>query len=116
MFVRTKDWIYDTDNLHYRFIENNKVYEVGWDVEKPTFVADIIKQSKNIEELCDGFYIDEGDEVCFSEAYMDTNFNKIKAFYLSTFDFTSTLYGFIKTKNGLVYIAKLNKKGKLELI
>lgn len=115
MYIRTKDGrIIDTTKIvtgskYMDFATNDESFRV-------IFKTEPLAKSENLEELCDGFYIDEGDEVCFSEAYMDTNFNKIKAFYLSTFDFTSTLYGFIKTKNGLMYIAKLNKKGKLELI
>ena len=117
MYVRTKDWIYDTDNLHYRFIENNKVYEVGWDVEKPTFVADIIKQSENLEELCDGFY-NEIEDYEFSPAKIFSTFDKAKAqcdLYKSVGK-NVRLVGFIKTDNCLKFVAKMNDEGDLELL
>jgi len=117
MYVRTKDWIYDTDNLHYRFIENNKVYEVGWDVEKPTFVADIIKQSENLEELCDGFY-NEIEDYEFSSAKIFSTFDKAKAqcdLYKSVGK-NVRLVGFIKTDNCLKFVAKMNDEGDLELL
>lgn len=120
MYIRTKDWIYDTDNLHYRFIENNKVYEVGWDVEKPTFVADIIKQSENLEELCDEFVLieprDDGgkkyshrDKESFIRDYIGYEHIDIVLSYY-------TIYGAIWTSKGLIYVAKMDNDGKLVLI
>lgn len=121
MFVRTKDWIYDTENLHYRWIENNKVYKVGWDVEKPTFEADIIKQSENLAELCDEF-------VCYGNntySLLDriTTIDKYAVFKDKSAGRVSDLikvgckfYGAIWTDKGLIYVAKMNDKGELELI
>lgn len=134
MYIRTKDGaIYDLKNKEISSIEQKDCWVniFYYDREKGQYLewddnggrsmdtiykTEILNQSETLEELCDGFYIDEGDKFGFTEAFLDTKFNKIKAFYLSTFDFTSTLYGFIKTNNGLVYVAKLNKKGKLELL
>lgn len=113
MYVRTKDWIYDTDNLHYRFIENNKVYEVGWDVEKPTFVADIIKQSENLEELCDEFVIDDKRN---NERYLMDYDDVIKVIYCGGIYEEDVVYGAIWTSKGLQFVARMNSKGELELL
>lgn len=77
---------------------------------------DIIKQSENLEELCDGFYIDEGNEFSFYEENAYEDFEEAKKDFLTNFDQTSTLYAFIKTDKGLIYVAKMNESGDLELI
>lgn len=116
MYVRTKDWIYDTENLHYRWIENNKVYKVGWDVEKPTFEANIINSSKDLAELCDefivvGYYpnkplhfdtLDEAQRFVYNNGCQDRDYVEIK--------------GGIWTEEGFTYTAKTNDKGELKLI
>lgn len=114
MYVRTKDWIYDTDNLHYRFIENNKVYEVGWDVEKPTFVADIIKQSENLEELCDEIVgIDNSNNKPYRPFIIyGRSLEELK----ERQSCNESLYGAIWTECGLKYVAKMDNEGKLVLI
>ena len=126
MYIRTKDWIYDTENLHYRWIENNKVYKVGWDVEKPTFEADIISQSENLEELCDEFVLHYGDTMQTSipipwATYerRDDNWQKHKEKLISELkkaERKATVYGAIWTERGLIYVAKIDNEGKLVLI
>ena len=127
MYVRTKDWIYDTENLHYRWIENNKVYKVGWDVEKPTFEADIIKQSENLDELCDEFVFvnkvgnfDKSYVIhynmpnhIFTEPTAKEKIAYIKKYYKDELD---KIRGAIYTDEGLIYRAKFNESGDLELI
>lgn len=115
MFVRTESWIYDTENLQYRWIENNKIYTVGWDVEKPIF-DNIIKQSENLAELCDefiviGYYkdrplpfdtLDEAQRFVYDNGCQDKDYVEIK--------------GGIWTYEGFTYRAKLNDNGELVLI
>ena len=114
MYVKTKDWIYDTDNLHYRFIENNKVYEVGWDVEKPTFVADIIAQSENLEELCDEFvYVRNKPSL---EKPLTSLIRDLSIIDKVRKKSNTTVYGCIWTDKGLIYVAKMDSDGKLVLI
>lgn len=124
MYIRTKDCIYDTENLHYRWIENNKVYKVGWDVEKPTFEADIINQSENLDELCDEFVFNSD----ISNYVIDKKFiEHTKAIILKIYkendetDYVKAMhpkfYGAIWVDGkGLIYVAKMNEKGELELI
>lgn len=110
-YVRTtEDCIYDTENLHYRWIENNKVYKVGWDVEKPTFEADIIKEADTIEELCDCFVaVRKNASGTYSVFFIEL---EEKEKWIDSY----TIYGAIWTEWGLKYVAKMNDKGELELI
>lgn len=75
------------------------------------YLKDIIEQADTIEELCDGFI------------FKDTETNKLH--FLNENDgisllgaalFTETVRGYIETDKGLIYVAKLNKKGELELL
>lgn len=77
---------------------------------------DIVKEADTIEELCDGFYIDEGNEFSFYKEQCYEDFEESKKIFFEDFDQTSTLYGFIKTSKGLIYVAKMNENGVLELI
>lgn len=70
----------------------------------------IIAQVETIEELCDRFVrvIDDGTHIILSikEGIKDTTLIKMKHID----------YGAIWTSKGLIYVAKLNKDGELELI
>ena len=116
MYVRTKDWIYDTENLHYRRIENNKVYKVGWDVEEPTFEADIIKKSENLEELIDGYYMDKGAEFTLADL-LGKDCNDVLRRNIAFLNNKKIIVkAFIKTEWELKFVAKMNDKGELALI
>ena len=69
---------------------------------------DIFKQADTIEELCDRFVVDfeNGEEPVAFKNYLDTlnYFGKAK------------IYGAIWTSKGLIYVAKMNDKGTLELL
>ena len=75
---------------------------------------DIIKEADTIEELCDGVLVEEKD-------------NPNHWFIMETDEFTETpkdemmiknwtYRAFIKTDKGLIYVAKMNEEGELELI
>ena len=121
-YVRTKDYVYDTEKLVYGKIIDNKLYRVGWDVEKPTFEADIIEQSDNLADLCDGFYNDilnDFDCFGFDGLYIYNDFESFKEdwkAYRVHDNWEGDGYGFIKTSKGLIYVAKMNERGDLELI
>ena len=103
-YIRTKDEILkalDTD-----YMCGVKVYhtEKGMITEKL-----VVKTADTIEELCDGFYADDGS----IETYNKNEFNRFQDYILDTgFDG----YGFIKTDKGLIYVAKMDSEGKLVLI
>ena len=107
MYIRTKDGrILDFDKL-------NEVSKLSIDMaEEP------IRQADTIEELCDEFVI----EILDSE---DENVNQIRfpEFQWAKEEFEkftlydTTLYGAIRVfGKGLIYVAKMDSEGKLELI
>ena len=88
-YVRTEDGIYEdagTDALGLRCVRHNG--------EKITLSQDddkIVKEADTIEELCDAFEIlRDGEDV--------------------------VLRGFIRTEKALIFVAKANEKGELELL
>lgn len=108
MYIRTKDEVYDSE-------KSNDKYRLDMVFEK------IIKQSENLEELCDGFYNDIlGDGIFnFDGLYIYNDFeNFIDDWfgYRTYDDWRGNGYGFIKTSKGLIYVAKMNENGELVLI
>lgn len=82
------------------------------------YLKDIIKQADTIEELCDEFvykyknpYYKEAQE---TYELVKMSLENMKA----TMEMTSgaTFYGAIWTDKGLIYVAKMNEKGELELL
>ena len=71
----------------------------------------VIKESDSIEELCD----------CFV-TIMPPTFPHIHEYYSDMIDWVdndwedTTCYGAIWTDKGLIYVAKMNSKGELELL
>ena len=88
---------------------------------------EIIKSTDTIEELCDEFVIihteyDNSKDIfknqnCFlshrGDSYYSFNLGQIK---VGGIEIEGTLYGAIWTDKGLIYVAKMNEKGELELL
>lgn len=74
---------------------------------------EIIKSADTIEELCDEF-------VCVRKRdnkHFYTEDKKIFDYWYLDKDFVyCDFYGTVWTNKGLIYVAKMNKKGELELI
>lgn len=109
-YIRTKDGILKVDGYDDRGV---------CVCRGKTFYRDeYIKQADTIEELCDGFYLDDGqEEFCLDDVF--TNFDKFKSSYIYNNKYHIVKYegyGFIKTSKGLIYVAKMNDEGKLCLI
>ena len=116
MYIRTKDGVYDTSKGLYT--PSIKMYAIGI---KTIYEDDIIKQSDTIEELCDEFVLIEPrgdggekyslrDKKSFIEDYIGYEHIDIVLSYY-------TIYGAIWVKGkGLIYVAKMNENGVLELI
>ena len=69
------------------------------------YLKDILKQANTIEELCDEFvYIDEGS---YPEVSDELDLMQTKS---------TIIFGAIWTDKGLIYVAKMNEKGELELL
>lgn len=142
-FIRIKDGIIVDTTKYKHIVERtfrDKVVAIdlnhwGQDNDKyPTWieVEDIIKQSDSIEELCDEFVLiqkvnnenhytilipneeDKGKELKY--AYVRNAKNN---WYCSVIDYIKAkdiIYGAIWTDKGLIYVAKMNDKGELELL
>ena len=116
IFIRTKDRIDFLRKGVDKYIVKDSDYTCEITIDEETLLKNY-KVADTIEELCDGFYIVDGQELCFEEVF--TNFDKFKSSYeyynkycVGKYDG----YGFIKTSKGLIFVAKMNKKGDLELI
>ena len=120
-YIRTKDRIYALIDLPYRRWEIRGniayLYEKG-----TTWKADIIKQADTIEELCDEFVsvfknltpeLLEPKFVSSKETLITSWRNRLEDEYLFK---DTVVYGAIWTDKGLIYVAKMNEKGELELL
>lgn len=128
-YIRTKDGIYEIDETFKRdnqiaFFDNKEQthgYIIGFFEGK---VA--LNQADTIEELCDEFYAiplyDADIEIAGLSIYIKkgkhyfVHKEEIEKFIPSVKIKTSELYGAIWTDKGLIYVAKMNEKGKLELL
>ena len=89
---------------------------------------DVLKQADTIEELCDEFVDTSELKTTNTGGWLYDEFdsdNKCLVYYaederrtipLNEFDDLSKIYGAIWTGKGLIYVAKMNKKGELELL
>lgn len=122
-YIRTKDGkIFDVNKIcvPYQIIER-------WIDFNSQGRFEIIKQADNIEELCDNFVVIDkkwnqkyvccyiGDENCFLAVEHDgdsSSFSKKELLEEGSYD----VYAAIWTDKGLIYKAKMNEKGELELL
>ena len=105
-YIRTKDGIYETKTIHFppRFGKTNTFYEEN-------------KFADTIEELCDEFVINSEDykghllihNVIELDNCIFDGIRTLKKHY-------AYIYGAIWTDKGLIYVAKMNDKGELELL
>ena len=110
MYIRTKDGVYEVKVNKYHelvYCKNNQI----------VLSCNIINQSDTIEELCD-LFIDEKTKTIFHKhnGYLinwKTNMvYSLKELVKSFHSVKGTIY----TSEGLIYVAKMNDKGVLELI
>ena len=111
-----KEYAYPTrvvkGNQHYIYTElTESTFEKMKDFNK----WNIIAQADTIEELCDEFVLYDNqfktygvfDKKVITFKWLQTHLNIYKGM---------TIYGAIWTPKGLIYVAKMNEKGELELI
>ena len=83
-------------------------------IEKDLIMKNAIKQANTIEELCDEFIFDGGDDTPLLCTYEELkywfNHSKEQQYKIRN------CYGAIWTDKGLIYVAKMNNDGELELI
>ena len=125
MYIRTKDGVYKVS--HYNdWATHKRKGATLIDGDKTSYIknGNIIAQSENLEEVCDGFYIDfvnyKGfDKDKIGEPYTFEEFRDCFMAYRENEGTRYTHcegYGFIKTNKGLIYVAKMDSEGKLVLI
>lgn len=111
-YIRTKDGIYKAAEIKGMIVARGGVaYSCDIaDVHFPIVFKekDIAKQSDTIEELCDEF-------VSVYDKYHD-HWDNLKECLQLCWDGGAEIYGAIWTDKGLIYVAKMNEKGELELL
>ena len=106
MYIRTKIGIYKVESETC----NKQGYYIDRYEEDVILKKQVIKQSENIEELCDRFVVmdKETKEVMNIVSFLE---------YAKLWSYCKyNIYGAIWTEWGLKYVVKLDDKGKLELI
>ena len=121
-FIRTKDGIYEGVGFDNECIIPSKLVKVKTNGrERITHCCDtdIIKQADTIEELCDEFvqmYINIPSinpiVLTYDEDVEETKRQFLDKNHKPKFN----IYGAIWTDKGLIYVAKLNDKGEMELL
>ena len=119
-YIRTKDGIYSYEPTHNIDVDGFVVQHnlTGWN--KPLTKEDIVKITDTIEELCDEFVVDHPlfANNCKNLYHsFEKAKNGIKKRSGDAHDlFNFSIYGAIWTDKGLIYVAKMNDKGELELL
>ena len=116
-YIRTKDGIIDTSIWEYDKYNkcwfNDRYKIVGGEYHRLIYKEDIITQADTIEELCDTFVVWEGKKLITFITYTNVQMPRFKEMSKKHI---FTIYGAIWTDKGLVYVAKMNEKGELELL
>lgn len=98
-YIRTKDKVYE--DLSVVRLGSNAVIVRSGDIEI------IVREADTIEELCDCFVeVRLGDPMIVTWDYVLHDDDR------RNYD----VYGAISTANGIIYVAKMNEKGELELL
>ena len=124
MYIRTKDGVYDTNKHHYE-IEIDVLYEIVWDDPYTEYGVNgkysrgkVIAQSENLEELCDQIvyngYLYQ-NKITWDGRLIEDSFEELDD-PITDEMIKEGIYGAIWTDKGLIYVAKMNESGELELI
>jgi hypothetical protein len=111
-YIRTKDTIFEvveeTDAV-YRVKAKGNPHNI---YSKSKCQTEVIKFADTVEELCDEFI---GISNLTNTGYVITARLAIKKLN-ERITFSGGIYGAIWTDKGLIYVAKMNDKGELELL
>ena len=108
-YIRTKDnRIIDTTKY---YIENSNLFKNGAYQEYKKELANAYKQADTIEELCDWFVLKEDNKIRVLYDSLDNAIN-CEGNDILRYE----IIGAIETDKGLIYVAKMNEKGELELL
>ena len=105
-YIRTKDCIYK--------VESETCHKQGYYIDRyeedVILKKQVIKQSENLEELCDRFVVMDKETKEVMDIVYFLEYAKLWAYC------KYNIYGEIWTDKGLIYVAKMNNKGDLALI
>lgn len=109
MYIRTKDGVYE--------VKVNKYHELVYCKDNQIVLScNILNQSENLEELCDLVRFKTKDSVIH---YIDLHKNTIEDIVVHFGGKNIIIDSFrycIETDKGLIYVAKMNENGELELL
>ena len=110
MYIRTKDGVYE--------VKVNKYHELVYCKDNQIVLScNIIKQSETIEELCDLFVDEETKTIFHKHNGYVINWKTNMVYSLKALSESyHSVKGAIWTSKGLIYVAKMNESGCLELI
>ena len=115
-YIRTKDGIYDLDKSIWHEFTGRKV-KIPYCEEYEKQLA-LCRTADTIEELCDEFVLE--NEIKDDEKYSvltKSQFAFFKKAIIETIPVTKQkCFGAVWTDKGLIYVAKINDKGELELL
>lgn len=109
MYIRTKDGVYDTSKGIYT--PSIKMWAIG---TVTIYDDDILKQADTIDELCDELVIHRKEH---NYNFVWNEDRNIGLNYFCSLPEKYDVYGAVWVDGkGLIYVAKMNDKGELELI
>ena len=111
-YIRIEDGIYEIVDFDYECIIPSPIIKMNG---RLTHCCDYknCKQADTIVELCDEFVlVEKMREVTYH--HKSSEFADFKS--IAMLNERYTLYGAIWTDKGIIYVAKMNNKGELELI
>ena len=119
-YIRTKNGHILRYEKYKYWISCNNIYKPDTPyVERVSGIwEEIIKQADTIEELCDEFVIkyESKDKVSLFDICNDFEATKEEYNDYQNEYKNANIYGAIWTEKGLIYVAKMNDKGELELL
>ena len=113
-YIRTKDGkIYEVEKeFAYDIVVKCKELVNGNLVIHKSMV---VKQADTLEELCDDFVLIRQEKELGETIRVFTRLELLLEFAICQWE-TDIIYGAIWTDKGLIYVAKMNEKGELELL
>lgn len=116
-YIRTKEWLFEVEDEILALNGEDEPIELWFKVVGKAELINsirVINQADTIEELCDEFVVKYSE---FRHEY--SIYEKLDDIVLWQKKCVSgyyTIYGAVWTNKGLIYVAKMNDKGELELI
>lgn len=119
MYIRTKDGVYEVSHLN-AYATHKRKGETLLEGYKTAYIKNenIIAQSENLAELCDQIVYDYRlyqNKIIWDGRLVEDSFEELDE-PITDEMIKDGIYGAIWTDKGLIYVAKMNDKGELELL